>query len=195
MRSQRKKFKRPLGKRRYKKMFVLAVEGRKTEPQYFAIVEKQNQATLVRCLTKRNQGSPQHILTNMKKYLSKRKPRSPYEAWLVVDKDQWTNEQLSPLYQWSKKADNYGFALSNPAFEFWLLLHFEDGNGVNSKNCLAKLKKYLPNYDKNIDENKISDKICDAINRAKKKDTPPCNDWPRKTGTTVYKLVQNILGP
>lgn len=30
-------FQRPLGERRYKKLFVVSVEGSKTEPQYFAI--------------------------------------------------------------------------------------------------------------------------------------------------------------
>ena len=63
------------------------------------------------------------------------------EAWLVVDKDQWTDEQLSQLHQWSLKAKNYGFALSNPKFEFWLLLHFEDGSGVSSSQiCSQKLE-------------------------------------------------------
>ena len=52
------------------------------------------------------------------------------EAWLVVDKDQWTDEQLTQLHQWSLQQENYGFALSNPKFEYWLLLHFEDGTGI-----------------------------------------------------------------
>ena len=36
------------------------------------------------------------------------------KAWLVVDKDQWTDEQLNQLHSWSLDKDNYGFALSNP---------------------------------------------------------------------------------
>ena len=113
---------------------------------------------------------------------------------MVVDKDQWTNEQLSQLYRWSQQADNYGFALSNPKFEFWLLLHFEDGSGVNSSQiCSRRLKRYLPIYDKGIDIRKISETmIADAIRRAKQRDKPPCGDWPRNTGTTVYKLVESI---
>lgn len=51
--------------------------------------------------------------------------KSSDEAWLVVDKDQWTEEQLRQLHQWSLQQANYGFALSNPKFEYWLLLHFE----------------------------------------------------------------------
>jgi hypothetical protein len=73
---KRRKFSRPLGKRLYRKIFILAVEGTKTEPQYFSI--------------------------------------------------------------------------------------FNDQNSV-------------------------------AVRRARRRDNPPCDDWPRSTGTTVYKLVENIL--
>lgn len=113
----------------------------------------------------------------------------------MVDKDQWTDEQLSQLHQWSQQKDNYGFALSNPKFEFWLLLHFEDGAGIsNSKECSNKLKKHLPGYHKGINDNKISDEmIKQAIKRARLRDNPPCSDWPRSIGSTVYKLVERIL--
>ncbi len=88
------------------------------------------------------------------------------EAWLVVDKDQWTDEQLDQLHAWARTHDNYGFTLSNPKFEYWLLLHFEDGTGIaSSRDCSDRLR-----------------------------DNPPCTDWPRALGgTTVYKLVENIL--
>jgi hypothetical protein len=75
---KRRKFQRPLGERRYRKLFVIAVEGVKTEPQYFA--------------------------------------------------------------------------LSNPKFEYWLLLHFNDGTGIaSSRDCSDRLKRHLPGYDKGID--------------------------------------------
>ena len=118
------------------------------------------------------------------------------EAWLVVDKDQWTDEQLNQLHSWSLDKDNYGFALSNPKFEYWLLLHFEDGTGISSpRECSDRLKRHLPDYDKKIDARRFTrDMIKDSIRRAKERDTPPCVDWPRTLGgTTVYKLLQNIL--
>lgn len=37
------------------------------------------------------------------------------------------------------------------------------------------------------------EKIKKAIDRAKKLDIPPCTDYPRTLGTTVYKLVNNIV--
>ena len=118
------------------------------------------------------------------------------EAWLVVDKDYWQDRDLEQLHKWSQGAENYGFALSNPRFEYWLLLHFEDGTRIGSlRECSIRLKKHLPDYDKNIDIRKITpDMIQDAVRRARVRDNPPCADWPRKFGsTTVYKLVENIL--
>ena len=122
--------------------------------------------------------------------------KSSDEAWLVVDKDQWTDEQLTQLHQWSLQQEHYGFALSNPKFEYWLLLHFEDGTGVtSSRDCTDRLKRWIPDYDKGIDTRKISQSQIDvAIRRAKKRDHPPCSDWPRSLGqTTVYRLIENIL--
>jgi len=96
----------------------------------------------------------------------------------------------------SLQQENYGFALSNPKFEYWLLLHFEDGTGVNSsRDCTDRLKRWMPDYDKAIDTRKISQaQIDDAIRRARQRDHPPCEDWPKNLGqTTVYRLIENIL--
>ncbi len=130
----------------------------------------------------------------MEEHLKEKGLNKSDEAWLVVDKDQWTDNQLAELGRWAKKKVNYGMALSNPKFEYWLLLHFEDGKNATTSNCDKRLKKYLPDYDKTIDIRKIStDMINDAIRRAKKRDNPPCEDWPRGTGSTVYRLVEKIL--
>ncbi len=192
---RKRKFQRPLGKRRYRKMFVLATEGSKTESQYFAIFKNQDLVVHIRFLKGGFNSAPLQVLARMRNHLKKEGLKSSDEAWLVVDRDQWTDNQLSQLHEWAQEADNYGFALSNPKFELWLLLHFEDGSGVNnSKTCFQRLKRYLPGYDKGIDMRKISDDMIEeAIRRAKKLDTPTCSDWPRNTGTTVYRLVESIL--
>lgn len=115
---------------------------------------------------------------------------------MVVDKDRWEDDQLMQLHQWSLGAKNYGFALSNPKFEYWLLLHFEEGNNVpTSRECSLRLGQHLFDYDKGINPRKVTlKKIHDAVRRAKLRDNPPCDDWPRSIGaTTVYKLVERVL--
>jgi hypothetical protein len=126
----------------------------------------------------------------------KREALKPYdEAWVVVDKDDWTEHQLTQLHTWSRSQANYHFALSNPKFEYWLLLHFEDGEGIASaQDCDKRLKRHIPNYGASYDFSSISQqRISDAVHRAKKRDNPPCQDWPRNPGvTTVYRLVERI---
>ena len=190
----RRRFSRPYGRRRYRKLYIIATEGMKTEPQYFSFFENHNSTIHVKCLKQRSRNSPPQVLARMKKYLRKEALRSSDEAWLVVDKDQWNDSQLAQLHEWSLEQENYGFALSNPKFEYWILLHFEDGAGIaNSQQCSDRLKQYLPEYDKGVDAHKITEKrIADAVYRAKTRDNPPCADWPRTTGTTVYRLIESI---
>lgn len=137
---------------------------------------------------------PGNVLKEMKKLLKKYDLGKYDQAWLVIDKDQWQETQISPLLTWSTTDEKYGFALSNPKFEYWLLLHFEEPSGISSsRNCSDRLNRHLPGYDKNIDVRKLRPSILTAIERAKRQDSPACRDWPRRTGTTVYRLVEKRI--
>jgi len=191
-----RKFQRPLGKRRYRKMYVIATEGTETEPQYFDQFNSENATIHIRCLKKRGRGrDPEKVLKEIKRYLKEEGIKKNDEAWVVVDKDRWTDAQLDKLHRWStSSAGNYGLAVSNPKFEYWLLLHFEDGSGVNSsRECDERLLRAHPNYKKNnIGFNKLKPGILEAIRRARQKDSPPSPKWPPMTGTTVYRLVEKL---
>lgn len=197
--AKRKSFTRPLGELRYRKLIVIAFEGIKTEPQYFAVLQRyQSTAVHLHPLKGKHDSSPEHVLKRIKTHLKSADLKASDAAWIVIDKDSWTEDQLSEVNLWSREADNYGLALSNPNFEYWLLLHFEDGTSLSSaKDCAVRLGRYLPNYDKGLSNQKISrEQVLDAIERAKKRDMPPCEDWPRSLGgTTVYRLAEVILSP
>ncbi|TLU58049.1 MAG: RloB domain-containing protein, partial [Chlorobium sp.] len=79
--------------------------------------------------------------------------------------------------------------------EYWLLLHFEEASGIaTSRECSERLKRYLPEYDKGIESRKITaEMITAAIRRAEHRDINQHDTWPKETGTTVYRLVKNIL--
>ena len=201
MRSGRR-LQRPLGERRYKKLFVIAVEGEKTEPLYFSIFNDDSRVVHVRCLEGKTESAPPHVLRRMVRYLADEEAdlKKTDEAWLVVDKDQWSEQQLLPLHQWVSKrkrtGPERGFAVSNPSFEYWLLLHFEDGNDIaDLRQCIHRLRHHLPESGKSIDPQGFSEEmILKAVERARKRNNPPCTDWPRNPGcTTVYLLVEKIL--
>ncbi len=132
----------------------------------------------------------------MRNHLAKIKLNKLDEAWVVIDMDRRDDKLLKPLWEWAQRQPNFRFALSNPQFEYWLLLHFEDGKSNASKSdCAKSLKRHLPAYRKSLDLKKFTpERVERAIRHAKERDNPPCQDWPRDQGcTTVYRLVENIL--
>ncbi len=185
---------RPIGTRRIKVLFLISVEGAVTEQQYFNMFSGDNPIIRIACISNKYRNSPKDVLSEIKKKLTKTDLRKEDEAWLVVDKDQWTDEQLNSLYKWSEEKPNYYFALSNPNFEYWLLLHFEDPSGHKpAKVCKERLNKHLGNYDKKISCGQFPEEsIRLAVKRAEQQDVPQCKDWPKDTGTTVYRLINHI---
>lgn len=193
MAKRRQRFIRPLGERRYRKLFLVAVEGIRTEPEYFALLNEGHAVVKIECISGKG-SSPPEVLARLKTGIEKTGLIEGDEAWLVVDKDSWTDQQLMPLFQWSVQGTGRGFALSNPKFEYWLLLHFEDTGVASSNDCSEKLSHHLPGYNKGINVRAFSiERVNSAIQRAKARDNPPCTDWPRNTGTTVYRLVERII--
>ena len=173
-----------------RKVFIISTEGNKTEREYFGRFNSQENPIQVKCLNSNHKSSPKQVLKRMKTYLRTQSRQKFVEAWLVVDKDNYKDEVLNELFAWTNTKQNYHLAVSNPNFEYWLLLHFVSNP---SKNFAGYMEKHLPDYDKGIDHSKISDtSIKQAISRASEKDNLSCN-WPRSQGTTVYKLVEQIL--
>lgn len=191
-----RKFRRLIGDKRYRKLFVVRAGGHKTEPQYFGALNGLVKNAHVICLPGGHASSPSQALHHMKTYLKEEAPQFLYEAWLIIDRDQWGKEQLARLRKWEQQGDSHGLAISHPKFEYWLLLHFESGNNIKSKReCFERLKRHLPDYNKGIDPRKFTlDRIKDAVDRAKSRDNTTDEDWlPTFGSTTVYKLVERIL--
>jgi hypothetical protein len=174
----------------------VATEGSVTEPAYFNRLNNITTSVEVRLLKRKEAKVPTGVLKTIKNYIAASDMRKGDEAWLVIDKDQWKDEQIAELHRWSQEDPKYGLALSNPKFEYWLLLHFDDGSDVTSARiCDDRLRHHLPHYDKSLGVLKITtDMINSAIQRAKRRNDPPCIDWPRTCGsTTVHILVEHIL--
>lgn len=192
---KRRSFGRKLGHRRYRKIYVIATEGACTEPQYFNMFNGPEATILVECLRAKNQSASEQVLKRMKQRLAAERLQKQDEAWLVVDKDSWDDNQLQKLYQWSTGDMRYGLAVSTPAFEYWLLLHFEDGKGVaNLRECRDRLKSHLPQFDKShVEVHKLENGTRDAIRRAKMRDQTGKQKWPNTCGSTVYRLVELLV--
>lgn len=97
------------------------------------------------------------------------------------------------LYEGLSKLKRADLISSNPCFELWLLLHYEDCNGQkSSEQCITLLKRHIPDYEKGkkkvFDSRgaELSGRYSDAKERAKSKSIP---DNP---STDVYRLVDLI---
>ena len=195
---KQKRFDRPSGTRNYKKLFIIASEGEVTEPSYFQLINNCQTIVSVKCL-KRSQSSPLYVLKKLEQYIKEEGLRSTDEAWLVVDVDEWPENDLIVLDTWSKKKENYGLAISNPCFEFWLLLHFHDPctKNITASACTRELSKRIASYKdcKRILPNQFNrEHIHEAIRRARSCDGNPMQPIPSLPGSRVYKLVQKIIG-
>jgi len=179
--------------------YVICVEGRVTEKEYFRIFKCQDATIDIQIINNKSKSHPKYVFDKLKEYLANNelKPSKLNKAWMVIDRDPGdrSEAQLSQVFNDCLK-HNYNFALSNPCFELWILFHFlnpSSGEVNTAKKCRDRLKIVLPNYAKNnVEINKLRSKIKFAIETAKIKDNPPCEDWPRKVGTTVYKLVEKL---
>ncbi|MFM7235975.1 MAG: RloB family protein [Cyanobium sp.] len=113
-----------------------------------------------------------------------------------MDVDCWPAEALQRLSEWASSKEYYGLAVSNPCFEFWLLLHFEEGQGAaTATHIVNRLEKYSATKGKNLRREMFNEqRAVEAISLARARDTPPCTDWPRNApGTTVYRLVEKFF--
>lgn len=194
-----KRFKRRSEVRPYRKVFVIASEGSKTEPSYFPMFDNEYVHIQMAKGSSREskRSSPINVLQRMIEHLEREPPRKGDRQWLVIDKDKWSDKQLKSLHDWVCQDNARGLALSNPNFEYWLLLHFNDASGVTSaRDILEKLKRELPSYSKSLDnasKQKLFTNVKAAIKNAKRKDVPKCEDWPKGYGSTVYRLIEEIL--
>lgn len=171
---------------------------------------------------------PQNLLDKMNAFKSSHKDDYDFdeheqdEFWLIMDVDDHTDKTIvdsegkSNLDKWNAvlnecQNNKYEYAVSNPFFELWLLLHFDDVNkedysyAVNDshsyeptehyRNRLSALKVPLKK-NKHFDGryyNKYSKAaINDAILRAEALDPEPKCNFPSDLGSTVYRLLKSI---
>ena len=186
------------GNRKPRKVILIICEGEKTEPLYFEALKRDLRISSVNIQIIPNQGAPISIVKRAKK--EKTRLSAGDEVWCVFDvEEKFQNKTFPEAVLLAQKAD-IGLAVSNPAFEYWYLLHFEctDRSFTNANEIIKALYKYLPKYKKslNIYED-IKDKTEIAIERASNLRAKMASPLGEKTfpnpSTHVDKLVAKIL--
>lgn len=165
------------------------------EARYFDIFNEEDiklQFKVIPC--EENRSSPQHVFNHLKKEIKKEPLRDDDEIWVVIDVDRY-QEHLPELARLCVDA-GFKLAVSNPCFEFWLLLHFRDPKR-QYKSCKKVKKPFSIEMDSDPNNSEgyyeiFYPKFEDAVKRAKSRDLEE-ERWPNKNGSRVYKIVERFL--
>lgn len=142
-------------------MFIIVTEGR-TEEIYFRHLKaalkfvKSPVRVEFEVIQSKKGTDPASVLSEMMRVLDKKKKeaklRSGDFAWIVVDEDEGIQEQFEEVQKWLARRRDRFLGYSKPQFEYWLCLHFEQVTGVaTQKECMEKLKSFVPEYKKTDD--------------------------------------------
>jgi hypothetical protein len=143
------------------RVIIISCEGTNTEPEYFETIReklKDNISSLVKIeLVPKlsNASEPKHVLDNLQAFVDKYDFSKGHDSlWLVCDREKVIDRktgkkgllEVIPLC----KEKGYSIALSNPLFEFWLLLHVVDITTYNNDTLfdnekLSKKTRYIDN--------------------------------------------------
>lgn len=134
------------------------------------------------------------------------------EFWIVTDVDnnlapEWIDEWDKALTVCTEKG--YHYAISNPFFEIWLLLHHDDATEEDKAWAVTDTHPYEPTDHfrkrlralgvplkdkKHISENHYDEvKVRNAVERAAALHIQKNDKYPKYFATTVYLLLRKIL--
>lgn len=151
--------KRKVAVRSPKKLVVVVCEGSRTEPSYLKAVEKVSDQAVVSLRVEDTPHTAPKQLVEVacnvlrQSRLASRRSGDPNaevdEAWVVCDVDE--HPRIHEAVE-QANANGVKLAISNPCFELWLLLHFQDQTAhIDRREALRALKSHLPSYAKGGD--------------------------------------------
>lgn len=181
------------------KSVLIVCGGTKTEPNYFQAVRRQYRLTAVEIVATRL--GPVGVVREAVSLANKRKQAGEPiydELWCVLDVENLITNPSFPQAVNEGKTHQLGLAVSNPAFEYWLLLHFQETTRPyhDASDLLADLRVHLPNYQKNLTEFAVFLERMDmAIERAARiwSDHPDKGTGFPNPSTTVFILVRSLI--
>ncbi len=118
-------------------LVVIASEDRYAVKQYFDIFQSTRVQFHV-LETDQGRSSPEHVMARLDEYLAEYSVGEGDQFWLVCDTDHWIqSDHIQNLVEVVKRCRQKGIfvALSNPCFDLWLLLHFDNFPSTRQLSC------------------------------------------------------------
>jgi hypothetical protein len=213
---ERREFKRPKFKREINHLCIIATEGQNTEIKYFNRLKidfptPKNKIYIEVIPKLTSNSSPTAVIRMLNEFKKEYILREGDELWMVIDRDRqsWTSSNISQVARQCYQKD-YFMALSNPAFEVWLLLHVKD----ITKYAQDEIEELFQNKRINRSRTRLEQElisICgsynknnpnldhyfpyirQAVRRGEDLMENPSESWPNYLGTHVFKLVKRII--
>jgi hypothetical protein len=187
------------------KLFAIATEGYKTEPNYFKLFGYMSSKIKVDLIEEivddqevlglnPNKSSPKWVLDRAVRYIEKEGLSDEDDLWFVMDVDRWSRKQLQEIADYCKKYPNWHIVLSNPCFEVWLYFHKKKDFVNSTANNCQQLKYEISTFDKGgYHPTDYISLLFDAIANAKAADSDPKHYLPKPKETKVYQLGEALL--
>lgn len=182
-----------------KSRILVVAEGEVTEPEYLRGFVREQRTTLVEVVVAKKHGVPKTVVEEAKRLRNEaqaeaKRQRDEHlafdEVWCVFDVDE--HPHIPEAREMANK-NEIELAISNPNFEIWLLLHFRDSPGPQTRHTIPKmLRKFLPNYEKHLKYEDFSPYYAKAVERAARLDMSVGNAPPPNPSTGVYQLTERI---
>ncbi|HUW93666.1 MAG TPA: RloB family protein [Bacteroidales bacterium] len=195
----------PLGLVRDYKLFAIACEGGKREPDYFNVFQYLSRKIKVdvieNCVTdnemfrKHEQNSaPKWVLDRAIRYIEKNDLKDEDDLWFVIDKDRWSDIQIRELATFCSEFPNWHLVVSNPCFEVWLFFHKKADIKASISVSCNDFKKEISSFEKGgYHPLKFIPDFQKAIVNAKANDSDVQHFMPKINETKVYQLGEAIL--
>ncbi len=143
--------------------------------------------------TDRTSSAPVHALRRAVEFVTKGQLEPDDQLWIVLDTDRWGDKQLMEVRR-ACDDKGWGLTISNPCFELWLYLHYEDlpenfsGGSQNMKAALKEVCQANNGYQ--VDD--ALNNLPKAIERAIALDSRTDLLLPPRNVTQVYRLARAI---
>lgn len=180
-------------------LVVIASEDRYAVKQYFELFHSTRIQFRV-LATEHNDSAPQHVMSRLEKYMDDFDFGEGDQFWIVLDTDHWIGpghiQNLVEVVRLCRQK-GIGIALSNPCFDLWLLLHFDDfpsGAMLACDQIGQRIRKKAGQFNKtkiyNLDI--TQQHVLDAVRRSAM-NKHSGGDIPTALQTAIHLIVEDLI--
>jgi hypothetical protein len=179
-------------------------EGEVTEPKYFRALGRLFHNPALEIEIDDQHGTPKTLVARAarrKKDAARdaQRQRDDFlaydEVWCVFDVD---DHPLLAEARQQARDNGISLAISNPCFELWALLHFDDQTAAETRQKVRDLlKRHIPRYDKELPAPELMPRLDQAMQRAQHLEhlADLAGDPGKNPSTGVYLLIERIRHP